>query len=91
MHGMNAERVLLAAEAVGLGFAALRRASIYAKERHVFGHAIGKNQGIAHPLGDSWAQLEAARLMTQMAARLYDSGYPSGEFANAAKVGFSEF
>lgn len=50
MHGMNAERVLVAAEALGLGYAALRHASIYAKDRVVFGRAIGKNQAIQHPL-----------------------------------------
>ncbi|KAK2751183.1 hypothetical protein FQN57_000260 [Myotisia sp. PD_48] len=85
MHGMNAERILIAAEALGLGFAALRRASIYAGERHVFGRPIGKNQGIQHPLADSWMNLEAARLMVYQAAKLYDAGYSNGEYANAAK------
>ncbi|KAK2789112.1 hypothetical protein FQN52_006375 [Onygenales sp. PD_12] len=85
MHGMNAERILIAAEALGLGFAALRRAAIYANERHVFGRPIGQNQGIQHPLADSWMGLEAARLMVYQAARMYDAGYASGEYANAAK------
>lgn len=85
MHGMNAERILIGAEALGLGFAALRRAAIYAGERVVFGRAIGKNQGIQHPLADSWMNLEAARLMIYQAAKLYDQGYASGEYANAAK------
>ncbi|CZR51683.1 related to acyl-CoA dehydrogenase family protein [Phialocephala subalpina] len=85
MHGMNAERILIGAEALGLGFAALRRAAIYAGERHVFGRPIGKNQGIQHPLADSWMNLEAARLMIYQAAKLYDQGYTSGEYANAAK------
>lgn len=85
MHGMNAERILIAAEALGLGFAALRRASIYAGERQVFGKPIGKNQAIQHPLADSWMNLEAARLMVYQAARLYDQGYSSGEYANSAK------
>ncbi|PVH88898.1 acyl-CoA dehydrogenase [Cadophora sp. DSE1049] len=85
MHGMNAERVLIGAEALGLGFAALRKAAIYAGEREVFGRPIGKNQGIQHPLADSWMNLEAARLMIYQAAKLYDEGHPSGEYANAAK------
>lgn len=85
MHGMNAERILIGAEALGLGFAALRRAAIYANERQVFGRSIGMNQSIQHPLSDSWMQLEAARLMIYQAARLYDQGHPSGEYANAAK------
>ncbi|EAS28558.1 acyl-CoA dehydrogenase [Coccidioides immitis RS] len=85
MHGMNAERILIAAEALGLGYAALRRAAVYASERQVFGRPIGKNQGIQHPLADSWMQLEAARLMVYQAARLYDAGHATGEYANAAK------
>lgn len=72
LHGMNAERCLLAAEALGLGYVALSRASNYAREREVFGRPIGKNQGIAHPLADSYMQLEAAKLATYHAARLYD-------------------
>lgn len=85
MHGMNAERVLIGAEALGLGYAALRRAVTYAKERVVFGRPIGQNQGIQHPLADSWMKLEAARLMVYLAAKLYDDGHESGEYANAAK------
>lgn len=85
MHGMNAERILIAAEALGTGFAALRRAAVYAGERKVFGRAIGQNQAIQHPLADSWMQLEAARLMVYQAARMYDEGYEAGEYANAAK------
>jgi len=85
MHGMNAERILVGAEALGLGYAALRRASIYASERVVFGRPIGKNQGIQHPLADSWMKLEAARLMLYLAARMYDQGYDTGEYANAGK------
>lgn len=83
--GMNAERILIAAEALGTGFAALRRAAVYAGERKVFGRAIGQNQAIQHPLADSWMQLEAARLMVYQAARMYDEGYEAGEYANAAK------
>jgi alkylation response protein AidB-like acyl-CoA dehydrogenase len=85
LHGMNAERILIAAEALGLGYAAIRRAATYAGERQVFGRAIGQNQAIQHPLADSWMKLEAARLMIYHAARLYDEGYSSGEYANAAK------
>ncbi|BDD61518.1 hypothetical protein MPDQ_001544 [Monascus purpureus] len=85
LHGMNAERILIAAEALGLGYAALRRAAIYANERRVFGQLIGKNQAIQHPLADSWMKLEAARLVVYHAARLYDQGHTGGEYANAAK------
>jgi alkylation response protein AidB-like acyl-CoA dehydrogenase len=85
LHGMNAERILIAAEALGLGYAALRRASIYAKDRHVFGHAIGQNQAVQHPLAISWMELEAARMMVYHAARMYDGGYAGGEYANSAK------
>jgi alkylation response protein AidB-like acyl-CoA dehydrogenase len=85
MHGMNAERILIGAEALGLGYAALRRAAIYAGERCVFGRPIGKNQAIQHPLADSWMNLEAARLMIYHAAKMYDRGYQAGEYANAGK------
>jgi acyl-CoA dehydrogenase len=85
LHGLNPERILLGAEAVGLGRAALKRASNYAKERIVFGRPIGKNQGIQHPLAESWMHLEAANLMAFRAATLYDSGKPCGAEANAAK------
>jgi acyl-CoA dehydrogenase len=73
LHGMNAERCLLAGEALGLGYAALGRAATYARERIVFGRPIGMNQGIAHPLADAYMRLEAAKLATYHAARLYDS------------------
>lgn len=85
LHGLNPERILIAAEAVGLGRAALDRAVEYAKERVVFGRAIGQNQGIQHPLAQAWMQLEAADLMVQKAAYLYDEGLPCGEYANSAK------
>jgi acyl-CoA dehydrogenase len=85
LHGMNPERILIAAEAVGTGRAALARAVRYAKERVVFGRPIGKNQAIQHPLAKCWADLEAANLMMLHAARLYDSGKPCGVEANAAK------
>ncbi|KAL2817593.1 acyl-CoA dehydrogenase/oxidase [Aspergillus granulosus] len=85
LHGMNAERILIAAEALGLGYAALRKAAIYAKDRHVFGRAIGQNQAIQHPLSVSWMELEAARMMVYHAAKMYDCGYGGGEYANSAK------
>lgn len=85
MHGMNAERILLSGEALGLGYAALRHASRYAKERIVFGRPIGQNQAIQHPLAAAWVKLEAARGMVMTAARMYDQGYDTGEYANAAK------
>ena len=85
LHGLNPERVLLAAEAVGLGQVALKRASNYAKERIVFDRSIGKNQSIQHPLAVNWMELEAAELMVYKAATLYDSGQPCGAEANAAK------
>lgn len=72
LHGMNAERCLLAGEALGLGYAALARAARYARERVVFQRPIGMNQGIAHPLADAYMRLEAAKLATYHAARLYD-------------------
>ncbi|KAF4122205.1 acyl-CoA dehydrogenase [Geosmithia morbida] len=72
LHGMNAERCLLAGEALGLGYAALGRASGYARDRVVFSRPIGQNQGVAHPLADAYMRLEAAKLATYHAARLYD-------------------
>jgi acyl-CoA dehydrogenase len=85
LHGLNPERILLAAEAVGLGRAALARAAAYAKERVVFDRAIGENQSIQHPLARCWMELEAANLMVFKAAALYDSGAACGAEANAAK------
>lgn len=85
LHGLNPERILIASEAVGLGQIALQKATRYAKERVVFGRAIGANQGIQHPLAQAWMHLEAADLMVSKAASLYDSNKPCGEFANTAK------
>ncbi len=85
LHGMNVERVLIAAEAIGLGRAALRRAAAYAKERVVFDRPIGQNQGIAHPLAKCWAELEAANLMIFKAASLYDASVSCAAEANAGK------
>jgi acyl-CoA dehydrogenase len=85
LHGLNPERILVAAEAVGLGRAALKRAAAYAKERIVFDRPIGQNQAIQHPLARAWIELEAADLLTFKAASLYDGGKPCGAEANAAK------
>ena len=86
LDGLNPERILIAAEAVGIGRAALRRAVGYASERVVFGRPIGQNQGIAFPLAEAHARLEAADLMVQRAAWLYDHGFPCGAEANMAKL-----
>lgn len=85
LHGLNPERILIAAEAVGIGQAALARAVQYAGERTVFGRPIGQNQGVQHPLAQAWMQLEAANLMVYRAASLYDAGLPCGPYANSAK------
>lgn len=85
LHGLNPERVLVAAEAVGLGRVALERAALYAKDRVVFDRPIGQNQGVQHPLAERWIELEAADLLTMRAAWLYDQGKPCGKEANAAK------
>jgi acyl-CoA dehydrogenase len=85
LHGMNPERILIAAEAVGLGRAALARAVGYACERQVFGRPIGRNQAIQHPLAACWMELEAANLMAFRAAALYDAGEGCAAEANAAK------
>ncbi len=85
LHGMNPERILIAAEAVGLGHCSLSRAAAYAKARIVFNRPIGQNQAIQHPLAKSWMELEAAWLMTLSAGWQYDKGLSCGPAANAAK------
>ena len=85
LDSLNPERILVAAEAVGMGFRALGKATSYAKERVVFDRPIGMNQSIQHPLAESWAELSAANLMVWRAAMLYDAGKPCGAEANAAK------
>ena len=85
LHGLNPERILIAAEAIGLGRAALARAVTYANERVVFDRPIGQNQAIQHPLARCWMELEAANLMVFKAAALYDKGEPCGAESNAAK------
>ena len=86
LHSLNPERIIVAAGAIGIAEDALRRASLYAREREVFGRPIGQNQGIQHPLAENWVQIEAARMMMLKAANLYDSGKPCGAYANAAKL-----
>jgi acyl-CoA dehydrogenase len=85
LDSLNPERILVAAECVGVGRRALAKASAYAKERCVFGRPIGQNQSIQHPLAESWMALEAADLMVWHGARLYDAGQACGAQANAAK------
>jgi len=85
LDGLNAERVLIAAEALGTGRAALRRATAYARERTVFGRPIGQNQGIAFPLAEAHARLGAAELAVRQASWRIDHGLPAGEQANLAK------
>lgn len=91
LHGLNPERVLVAAEAIGIGRAAIARAARYARERIVFNRPIGMNQGIQHPLAKCWAQLEAANLMVMKAATLFDQGLECGVEANAGKYLAGEF
>jgi acyl-CoA dehydrogenase len=85
LDGLNAERILVAAEALGIGRAALRRAVAYANERVVFGRPIGQNQGVAFPLAEAHARLAAAELAIRHASWLQDRGEPCGEQANVAK------
>jgi acyl-CoA dehydrogenase len=86
LDGLNPERILVAAEAIGMGRAAISKAIRYAKERIVFNRPIGQNQAIAHPLADSFAKLEVAELMMLKAAWLFDQGKPCGAEANIAKL-----
>ncbi len=86
LDGLNPERILVAAEAIGIGHAALAKAVRYAKERIVFGRPIGQNQAIAHPLADAYSKLEAAELMMHKAAWLFDNLKPCGAEANVAKL-----
>lgn len=86
LDGLNPERILVAAESIGIGRIAITKAIRYAKERIVFDRPIGKNQAIAHPLADSYTKLEAAELMMLRAATLYDKGKPCGGEANTAKL-----
>lgn len=85
LSGLNPERILIAAEAIGLGLAAINKAVEYAKVRRVFDRPIGANQALSHPLADSHARLSAAWRMVEEAARAYDRGEDCGEAANMAK------
>jgi acyl-CoA dehydrogenase len=85
LDSLNPERIINAAEVIGIGRRALAKATQYAKDRVVFGRPIGMNQSIQHPLAESWSELMAAELMTLRAAELYDAGQPCGAEANAAK------
>ena len=86
LDSLNPERILIAAEAIGIGHDALGRAARYARERVVFDRPIGQNQGIQHPLAERWAYLESAWAMVMQAASRYDGGQPCGAQANAAKL-----
>ena len=85
LDGMNAERILIASEALGDCQWFIEKASTYAKERVVFGKPIGANQGIQFPIAESYAHFSAARLMMQKAAAMFEAGMPCGEQANLAK------
>jgi acyl-CoA dehydrogenase len=86
LDGLNPERILIAAEALGIGRVAIQRAVAYANERIVYGRPIGQNQGIAFPLADAYAHLHAAALVVREAGWRYDEGLPCGEQANLAKL-----
>ena len=85
LDGLNAERILVASEALGIGRAAMRRADDYANEREVFGRPIGRNQGVSFPLGEAQMRLDAAELMIRKASWLLDNGQPCAAEANMAK------
>jgi acyl-CoA dehydrogenase len=85
LDGLNPERIMTAAAALGGGRASLRLATEYAKERVVFGRPIGQNQGIQFPLAEALARLDAAELLVRKAATFYDAGKPCGREANTAK------
>ncbi len=90
LGGMNAERILIAAECIGDGRFFIERGSAYARDREVFGRPIGQNQGVQFPLAKAHIQIEAADLMRWKAADLYDMGEPHGVEANMAKLLASE-
>jgi len=85
LAGLNAERIIASNAALGIGRASVRRASAYAKERHVFGRPIGKNQAVAHPIAEAMMRLDAAQLMVDRAAWLLDNGFECGKEANMGK------
>ena len=85
LDGLNAERAIIAAECIGDGYWFLDKVNAYAKERVVFGRAIGANQGVQFPIAEAYMEVEAANLMRFRACRLFDSGKPCGAEANMAK------
>ncbi len=85
LHGLNPERILVAAEAIGIGRVAIEKAVAYATSRIVYGHPIGKNQGVAFPLAEAYARVHAAELAVREASWRYDAGLSCGEQANMAK------
>ena len=90
LDGMNAERVLVASEAIGDGKYFTEKSVAYANDRSVFGRAIGQNQAIQHPIARAYGELQAAELMVRQAAALFDAGQECGEAANLAKLLASE-
>ncbi len=90
LDGMNAERILIAAECIGDAKFFIDRASQYAKDRVVFGRPIGENQGVQFPLARAYVQMTAANLMVEKAAELFEAGEPCGTEANMAKLVASE-
>ncbi|MCP5385742.1 MAG: acyl-CoA/acyl-ACP dehydrogenase [Novosphingobium sp.] len=90
LSGMNAERILIAAECVGDAKWFIQKATVYAKDRSVFSRPIGQNQGVQFPIARCYAQMRAAELMVHHAARVYDEGGNPGEEANMAKLLASE-
>ena len=85
LHGLNPERILVAAEAIGIGRVAIEKAVAYANSRVVYGHPIGRNQGIAFPIAEAYARVHAADLVVREASWRYDQGLSCGEQANMAK------
>jgi len=90
LDGMNAERILIASECIGDGRFFVERATAYARDRIVFGRPIGQNQAVQFPIARSYVELQAAALMVDQAARLFDEGAPCGAEANMAKLLASE-
>jgi alkylation response protein AidB-like acyl-CoA dehydrogenase len=90
LSGMNAERILIAAECIGDAKWFIGKATVYAKDRNVFARPIGQNQGVQFPIARAYAQMRAAELMVLHAAKVYDEGGNPGEEANMAKLLASE-
>jgi alkylation response protein AidB-like acyl-CoA dehydrogenase len=86
LSGMNAERILIAAECIGDAKWFIRKATAYAREREVFGRPIGQNQGVQFPIARAYAKMRAAELMVREAAQAYDAGKEGGAEANMAKL-----